>query len=338
MTRILHIFLLFALCLAISFSQTNLAHHTEGGFRNPDPKFEDTGFLKLTTWRFRLLGQAFDKSQIDIPRLYNDGNILRSQKPYSVTWIGQSTVLLQIEGKNILTDPVWSTRIGPIRWTGAPRISEPGISLERLPPIDIVLISHNQYDHLDEATILKLAENRNTRFFVPLRLRDWFEDLGISNIMELDWWEGVTFKDLKIVCTPAQFFSGRFLTDKNKTLWSSWVILSKSRKLFYCGDTGLFDGLAEIGKKFGPFDLSILPIGGYLPQDLMKSISLTPENALKASALLRSKKMLAIHWGTFKLTDEPIEEPPRRLREAAGRQELPLENYWIFMIGETREW
>ncbi len=257
---------------------------------------------------------------------------------YTITWVGHSTCLVQCEGVNILTDPVWSDKIGPVSWAGEARASDPGIAMDKLPPIDIVLISHNHYDHLDEQTILTLAKNPNTRFLVPLRIRDWFEDRGISNVEELDWWEGVTFKGLKIICTPAQHFSGRWISDGNTTLWCSWVLLGKGRRLYFGGDSGYFGGFAEIGKRFGPFDMVLLPIGAYEPRDLMKPVHMNPADAVKAFVDLRGKKMLAIHWGTFKQTDEPLEEPPQKLRNEIDNQHLPPEHFLIFMIGETREW
>ena len=314
------------------------SHHIEGGFRNTDPDFEEASVTKTLPWSIGKLGRAFSKPTADIPHTYNDGSILRQNKPYTITWIGQSTCLIQLEGLNILTDPVWSQRIGVVSWAGDVRASDPGIALDKLPPIDIVLISHNHFDHLDEQTILTLAKNPVTRFFVPLRVRDWFEDRGISNVEELDWWEGVTYKDVKIVCAPAQHYSGRWISDGNATLWCSWVVLGKARRLYFGGDSGFFRGFAEIGKRFGPFDLALLPIGSYEPRELLKPVYMNSEDAIHACTDLKAKKMLGIHWGTFKQSDEPLEEPPKKLREEIEKQHLDAENFLIFMIGETREW
>ncbi|MGA7161013.1 MAG: MBL fold metallo-hydrolase [Bacteroidota bacterium] len=331
------------IAVSILYSQDNNAepvppHHVEGGFRNTDPDFEEPAFTKMAPWVIGKLVSFSSKPVADIPRIYNDGSALKQGKPYTITWVGHSTCLIQIEGINILTDPVWSDKIGPVTWLGEARVSDPGIALDKLPPIDIVLISHNHYDHLDERTILTLAKNPNTRFFVPLRVRNWFEDRGISNVEELDWWEGVTYKGLKIICTPAQHFSGRWVSDRNATLWCSWVVLGKARRLYFGGDSGYFRGFAEIGKKFGPFDLTLIPIGAYAPRELMKPVHMNPADAVQAFVDLRGKKMLAIHWGTFKQTDEPLEEPPKILREEIKKRHLQDENFLVFMIGETREW
>ena len=314
------------------------AHHTDSGFKNTDPDFEEPAFTKMVPWVLSKLINFSSKPVADIPRTYNDGSALKESKPYTITWVGHSTCLIQFEGINILTDPVWSDKIGPVSWAGLSRASDPGLAMDKLPPIDIVLISHNHYDHLDEQTILTLAKNPQTRFFVPLRLRDWFEDRGISNVEELDWWEGVTYKGLKIICTPAQHFSGRWISDGNTTLWCSWVMLGKGRRLYFGGDSGYFSGFAEIGKRFGPFDLALLPIGAYEPRELMKPVHMNPADAVQAFVDLRGKKMLAIHWGTFKQTDEPLEEPPKKLRDEIEKRHLQQENFLLFMIGETREW
>lgn len=313
-------------------------HHVDGGFRNTDPNFHEAGFTKMAPWVLGKLGTFLSKPVADIPHIYNDGSLLKENRPYTITWIGHSTCFIQFEGVNILTDPVWSTRVGPVSWAGDPRACDPGVALEKLPAVDLVLISHNHFDHLDEQTILTLARNPATKFVVPLRLRDWFEDRGISNVEELDWWEGVTYKGLKIVCTPAQHFSGRWLSDRNSTLWCSWVLLGKGRRLYFGGDTGYFSGFTDVGKKFGPFDLALFPIGAYEPRELMKPIHMNPEDAIQAFLDLGAKRMLAIHWGTFKQTDEPLEEPPKKLQEEILRRKLVQENFLIFMIGETREW
>ncbi len=324
------------------------SHTVEGGFKNPDPAFKEIPFTRYVPWFIEKFTAPFSTATAETPHVSNDGSLIAQNKPYTVTWVGQSTVLIQFEGKNILTDPVWSGRLGPVSWAGAPRAVDPGIAFDKLPPIDLVIISHNHYDHFDKETLMKLAQNRATRFIVPLRLRDKLEDIGISNVQELDWWEGTTYKGIKIICTPAQHSSGRWLTDRDETLWASFVLWGKEKRLYFCGDSGYFTGFEEIGEKFGPFDLTILPIGGYEPAELMHQLYMTPEEAIRANDDLKGKTMLAVHWGTFKLTDEPIDEPPKRFREEvkarlpeqSGGQakNLPSENYWLMMIGETREW
>jgi L-ascorbate metabolism protein UlaG (beta-lactamase superfamily) len=315
------------------------AHHGENGFINTDPGFSEAGFSEMAPWILKKLPATFtDGDKVEIPHESNDGVLIAERRPYTVTWIGHATTLVQMEGKTFLTDPVWSRRVGPFRWAGSPRISEPGMPIEKLPPLDFILISHNHYDHLDEDTIEELVDrNPNVKFFVPLRVRDWFEERGIQNVEELDWWEGTSFDGLKILCTPAQHFSGRWLNDRNQTLWCSWTVQGKKR-FFFAGDSGYCSHFKNIGKKFGPFDLTLVPIGAYEPRKLMKPVHMGPEEAVQAHVDLRGKKMLGIHWGTFVMTDEPMDEPPKKLTEAVNRLQLPKEDFWAMKLGETREW
>lgn len=315
------------------------SHHGDNGFINTDPDFAEAGFTDMAPWILKKLPAAFSGSEkIEIPHDYNDGQLLAERRTYTATWIGHSTVLVQMEGKTFLTDPVWSERVGPFKWAGTPRISDPGLSIEKLPPIDFILISHNHYDHLDEASIEQLVDrNPNVKFFVPLRVRDWFEERGIRNVEELDWWEGATFEGLKIVCTPAQHFSGRWLNDRNQTLWCSWTVLGKKR-LYFAGDSGYCSHFKNIGSKFGPFDLTLIPIGAYEPKKLMRPVHMDPEGAVQTFKDVRGKKLLGIHWGTFVLTDEPMDEPPKKLYEAGVKLQVPKEDLWALKLGETREW
>lgn len=315
------------------------SHHGENGFINTDPGFAEADFTELAPWILKKLPATFSSAEkVEIPFEYNDGSFINERRPYTATWIGHATVLVQMEGKTFLTDPVWSTKVGPFKWAGSPRVSEPGLSVEKLPPIDFILISHNHYDHLDEASIEDIVDkNPNVKFFVPLRVRDWFEERGFRNVEELDWWEGASFDGLKIVCTPAQHFSGRWLNDRNQTLWCSWTVLGKKR-FYFAGDSGYCSHFKNIGKKFGPFDLTLIPIGAYEPRKLMRPVHMDPEEAVQTCLDLRGKKLLGIHWGTFVLTDEPMDEPPKKLYEAVARQQLLKEDYWALKLGETKEW
>lgn len=314
-------------------------HHGENGFLNTDPDFAEAGFTEMAPWILKKLPANFSSSEkIEIPRVYNDGVLIREQRPYTVTWIGHSTALVQMEGKTFITDPVWSNRVGPFRWAGTERISEPGMSIDKLPPLDFVLISHNHYDHLDEDSIEEIVDrNPGVTFLVPLRVRDWFEERGLRNIIELDWWEGATVMGLKIICTPAQHFSGRWLNDRNQTLWCSWTVLGKKR-LYFAGDSGYCSHFKTIGKKFGPFDLTMIPIGAYEPRKLMKPVHMNPEEAVQTFLDVLGKKLMGIHWGTFVMTDEPMDEPPKKLYEAVAAQQLSPDDIWALKLGETKEW
>ena len=270
----------------------------------------------------------------------SDGKFLRdNHTEATVTWIGHSTLLIQLNGVNVLTDPHWSERASPVSFAGPKRVMPPGLRFEDLPAIDLVLISHNHYDHLDVATVKRLAATHHPLFVVPLGLKSWFAGLGITNVDELDWWESRRIKGLTFTCLPAQHFSSRTLWDRNQTLWSGWAVASPTKKLFFAGDTGYYYELfKEIGSRVGPFDLAAIPIGAYLPPTIMKMTHITPEEALQVVADVRARRFLGIHWGTFDLTEEPLAEPPQRLEAEARRTGVDPDNVWILKDGETRRW
>ncbi|MFT5135614.1 MAG: N-acyl-phosphatidylethanolamine-hydrolyzing phospholipase D [Arenicella sp.] len=275
----------------------------------------------------------------------NDGVLLREDAQNStptVTWIGHATLLVQMEHLTFLTDPIWSKRPSPIPWFGPNRFVKPGISIDDLPEIDFVLISHNHYDHLDLPTLRRLAKrNRATKFFVPLGNAELLRNNGIEQVHELDWGDTANIGGTTIHCLPSQHWSKRSLRDTNKALWSSWAVTGAERRFYFAGDTGYFQGFAEIGEQLGPFDLAALPIGAYEPTAMMRASHMNPEEAIQAAVDLKAQRALAIHFGTFNLSDEPIAEPPQRFRLAAQQAELDssLEsnNAWIMAIGETRE-
>lgn len=286
-----------------------------------------------------LVASSLWPRSFDPPRTGNDGAILRAggMNP-SITWIGHATVLVQIEGVNILTDPQWSERASPVSWGGPRRLSPPGLRFEDLPRIDVVLISHDHYDHLDRDTVKRLAAAYDPLFLVPLGLKAWFAKNGMTRVEEMDWWQEREYRALKFVCVPAQHFSQRTLTDANQRLWASWSVLSPERRFYFSGDTGYFTFFKEIGQRLGPFDVAALAIGAYLPPEMMKFVHLTPEEAVQAFIDLKAGALLGIHWGTFDLTDEPLGEPPQRLLAEIRRRNIDSSRAWIFKIGETRPW
>jgi len=256
----------------------------------------------------------------------------------SITWVGHATVLVQINGVNILTDPQWSERASPVSWGGPRRMSPPGLAFEDLPRIHVVLISHDHYDHLDLDTVKRLAAVHDPLFLVPLGLKAWFAENGMTRVEEMDWWQEREYRGLKFVCVPAQHFSQRTLTDANQRLWASWSVLSAQRRFYFSGDTGYFTFFKEIGLRLGPFDVAALAIGAYLPPEMMKFVHLKPEEAVQAFMDLNARALFGIHWGTFDLADEPPEEPPQRLLAEIHRRNIDSSRAWIFKIGETRPW
>jgi N-acyl-phosphatidylethanolamine-hydrolysing phospholipase D len=250
-----------------------------------------------------------------------------------VTWIGHSTFLIQIEGMNILTDPVFSGHCGPNSFFKVKRITPPGVPFEELPPIHAVLISHNHYDHLDEPTVKRLGNGPT--YFVPLGIARWFKKKKIKRAIEMDWWQSSFLYGLKFHSVPLQHFSGRTPFDRNETLWSGWVIESRSGKIFFAGDSGYSPVFKEIGDLFGPIQISMIPIGAYRPRWFMSPVHVDPPEAIKILKNTQSQIAIAGHWGTFKLSDEPLGEPPVYLRKAMRKDGMDEEKFIIMRFGET---
>ncbi len=239
-------------------------------------------------------------------------------------WFGHSTFLMQINGKTILIDPMLSEVPAPHPWLGTKRFSDTlPILIEQLPSIDIVLISHDHYDHLDYESIKKLKD-KVEMFYVPLgvgtHLRAW--DVEDPNIVELDWWEEKEYEGITLRCTPAQHFSGRGLNDRGDTLWGSWVITTNEENIFFSGDSGYGAHFKEIGEEFGPFDFAMIECGQY--NELWKEIHMFPEETVQAAIDVRAKKMMPIHWGAFKLAMHSWTEPVEKVTKIATEKQMPI--------------
>jgi len=320
-------------------------HHVEGGFRNTNPEFRrPDAWTRGKFWVTRGWANTFTPRSFDAPRVANDGSALRDgvagtgNPTPTITWVGHSTLLVQLDGVTLLTDPQWSGRASPVSWAGPRRLSPPGLAFDDLPRIHVVLISHDHYDHLDLDTVKRLAATHDPLFVVPLGLKRWFADQGIFRVEELDWWDVLPFRGLRVVCVPAQHFSQRSLSDGNTRLWASWAVIGASRRLFVGGDSGYFDGFRQVGERLGPFDLVALAIGAYRPAEIMRFVHTTPEEAVQAFEDLGGRTLLGMHWGTFDLAEEPLDEPPARMRAEASRRGIPPERAWIMKLGETRPW
>jgi N-acyl-phosphatidylethanolamine-hydrolysing phospholipase D len=315
-------------------------HHRERGFANQSPGYVRPGFW--TRWSFfasRVAASTFAPRRASFPIEANAIPALTANagEP-TVTWVGHSTLLVQLDSVNLLTDPQWSERASPVGFAGPRRLVPPGIPFGALPPIHIVVISHDHFDHLDRPTVERLAATHRPRFFVPLGMKAWFLENGITQVDELDWWESRVERGLTVTCLPVQHWSQRGPWDLNRRLWAGWAVTGQSRRFFFAGDTAYYEGFKEIGARLGPFDLAAVAIGAYLPQSVMKSSHTTPEESLRVFADVRGTRFVAIHWGTFDLGDEPIDEPPRRLMAAAHGLGLNGDTIWVLKHGETRRW
>lgn len=220
-----------------------------------------------------------------------------------VTFVNHSTFLIQWNNLNLLTDPVWSERCSPYSFAGPRRMRPPGIRFEDLPPIDAILLSHNHYDHLDITTLKRIHQQYDPVFIVPLGVERYLAQHDITKSVSLDWWQSTSI-GLDIMATPAQHFSSRGMLDRDKTLWCGYTLTNGEQKLYFAGDSGYGDFFKEIGKKVGPMDVSLIPIGAYQPKWFMSPIHVSPDQAIQIHRDVKSKKSIAMHFGTFPLADE----------------------------------
>jgi N-acyl-phosphatidylethanolamine-hydrolysing phospholipase D len=253
-----------------------------------------------------------------------------------LTWIGHASFLVRMDGATFLTDPMFSHRASPLSFAGPPRLVPPGLALDALPPVDFAIVSHDHYDHLDLPSVRALAR-RGVRFVVPSGMGELVRQAG-GEVTELGWWEQAQMGPVTVHCVPARHFSGRTLLDRNRRLWAGFVVAGPTRRFYHAGDTASFDGFAEIGRRLGPIDLAAMPIGAYLPRRMMAPVHVTPEEAVQAAVNAGAKRIAAMHWGTFDLADEPLDEPPRRFRAEAERLGLGEDRAWVMKVGETRAW
>lgn len=253
-----------------------------------------------------------------------------------VTFINHSTLLIQTEGKNILTDPVWSKRVSPFSFMGPKRFQDPGVLFEDLPPIDLVLISHNHYDHLDLETLKKVTAKWDPPIIAGLGNKQYFTAKGFTNVTELDWWEDFTFGDsLRVVCAPGQHFSSRALSDRDNTLWCGYVIETPHGDTFFAGDTGYGEFVKRIGEKYKEFRLGLLPIGAFRPQWFMGPVHISPQEAVQIYDELNIKTAIGIHHSTFHLADDGQDEPNEIIdSEKAKRSDGSL-NFLVPKNGEV---
>ena len=240
-----------------------------------------------------------------------------------VTWFGHSSMLLEMDGQRLLADPIWSDRASPFEWVGPRRWYPPTIALDRLPAIDAVLISHDHYDHLDWATIVAMRAWKNV-FIVPLGIGAHLQRWGIApeRIVELDWWQSTRVGALAVTLVPARHASGRLNAQSDRTLWGGFVLVGDQHRVYYSGDTGLFDGMAEIGRRFGPFDVAMIEAGQYDAD--WPDWHLGPEQSVLSAQRVRAKALIPVHWGLFRLAHHGWTEPVERVLAAARCTDVPV--------------
>jgi N-acyl-phosphatidylethanolamine-hydrolysing phospholipase D len=315
-------------------------HHGPDGFRNPPgspPRGGDFGdWFRFFT---RNLG---GRPSIEVP----EGHVLdpaeveaglTAHNPIdALTWLGHASFLIQIDGRRILTDPYLTDYASPVAPLGPKRFAGPGLAPDRLPRVDVLLLSHNHYDHMDLTAIEALAGKDHIQVVVPLGLGHYFTERGYSHVQEMDWHDRMEVADLQIQALPAIHFSKRTLFDRNQTLWTGYAIQGREHRIYFAGDTGFGPVFRELGQGLAPFDVALLPIGAYEPRLLMRAVHATPEEAVQIGRELRARRLVGMHWGTISLTEEPPFEPPERFRAAARAAGYAKADSWVMSIGETR--
>ncbi len=251
----------------------------------------------------------------------------------ALTWIGHATFYARLDDAAFLTDPVYSERASPLAFAGPRRLVPPGVPLAALPRLDFALLTHDHYDHTDLPTVRCLAE-RGVGFVVPSGVGELVRGVGGRVLAELAWWQSATVAGLTVTCVPSRHFSGRGLGDRNRRLWGGFVVRGRARRVYHAGDSALFSGFAEVRRRLGPIDVALLPIGAYEPRAMMHPIHLNPEEAARAAADVDARVTVGMHWGTFDLADEPLDEPPRRFLAEAARRGLERRAR-VMAIGET---
>ncbi len=335
-------------------------HHTADGFKNNYVGTIDKSFGELLRWQIERIRNGLPRAaQAPTPqqlpdlaaiRGYATGPIGAALKPPAITWIGHASMLVQAGGLNVLTDPVFSERASPVQFLGPRRAQPPGVALADLPPLDVVLISHNHYDHLDKAAVQEIARRsatagKPTLFLVPLGMKAWFADVGIGNAVEMDWWDKYVYQGVEFNFTPVQHWSSRTLSDRNQTLWGGYAVFAPEFHWYFSGDSGYSKDFADTRARFaerqtpllgGGFDLALIAVGAYEPRWFMAGQHVDPAEAVTVHRDLGAKRSVGVHWGTFELTDESLDQPPKDLAAARTAQGLKDEDFSVMAIGETR--
>ncbi|MFK8079897.1 MAG: MBL fold metallo-hydrolase [Granulosicoccus sp.] len=296
-------------------------HRQDGTFVNTNGQAIAKPLSAVIKWQL----EAPDVKALTLPSMKPRPEVIANPSTAQVTWVGHSTFLLQIDGLNILTDPIFSLRASPVSFAGPKRTTPPAMTIEQLPNIHLVLISHNHYDHLDKPSIIALQArqvDKPPRYLVPLGQKAWFDRLGVDQVTELDWWENASVGTATVHAVPVQHWSSRSPFDRNEVLWAGFYIDSPSLRTLFVGDSGYSDDFKTIAQRLGKVDLALVPIGAYAPRWFMKTAHMNPEEALQVVHDVGASRAIGMHWGTFPLTDEPMAEPGERAA-ATGIIETP---------------
>jgi len=311
-----------------------ISDHFDGTrFRNHEP-IEEHGLRSVL--RFLLSGRRGSWTWGTPNSLHPPPPPRADQGELRVTYISHSTTLLQLDGLNILTDPIWSERCSPVNWAGPKRVRPPGLALEDLPPLDMILLSHNHYDHCDLPTLRRLAAlYPSVHVLTGLGNQALVAGCGFEHVTELDWGESVdATRRLRLTALPAQHFSGRGMRDRNRTLWLSFLLETEGGPVYFAADSGWGGHFADIGERYGPLRLALLPIGAYLPRWFMRGVHIDPDEAVRAHLALRARLSVAIHFGTFELGGDGQVQAVEELGAALQQHGIPADRFRVLDFGE----
>lgn len=330
-------------------------HHTKQGFKNNYSGPVSKLFLDFLKWQIHRIAYDLPPAprtatpvvSADLAFISSNAKAGANMQP-AVTWIGHASTLVQASGLNVLTDPVFSQRASMFGSVGPIRAQAPGLSLAQLPKIDVVLISHNHFDHLDINSVVALAKQAggSPQFIVPLGVKPWMENLGISKVHEMDWWESFVVAKVEFMLTPVQHWSARGITDRSQTLWGGWAVFGADFQWYFTGDTGYTRDFIDTKARFsarqtpalgGGFDLALIAVGAYEPRWFMQEQHVNPAEAIQLHQELGAKRSMGVHWGTFNLTDEPLDQPPKDLAMARKAAHLEEDAFFLLAVGETRK-
>lgn len=312
------------------------AHHTPEGFRNPQ-QTQTRGKGDFRRWQEERKQQGLPKPPEQgyarfIADWWQQPDFSGSED--AAWWLGHACILFRVQGRYILTDPALSKRASPLAFYGPRRKTPVAADVDQLPPVDVVLLSHNHYDHLDKQTVKKLLKRfPGVTFLVPLGMKTWLTRRGARQVEELDWWDVQHHAGLAFHCVPAQHWSMRTLWDRNRSLWCGWVVTHPSLRLYFSGDSGYTPLLHQIGERLGPFDLAALPIGAYAPRWFMGPQHMGPQQSAQLFKQLNCRRAIPIHWGVFELADESLDEPPRILQQAISAENISDQAFCALKIG-----
>lgn len=313
-------------------------------YRNSDGQVIDKPWSEVVAWMLNAWQQGLPPP----PGRYlpggrfpvvheSDVDQVLSSDQLAITWLGHASTLIRMGGKRILTDPHFSQRASPVAWAGTARSVPAPYRPDELGHIDLVLISHNHFDHLDEASVLALARQPggSPLFLVPQGLEGWFQDRGMDRVSPLAWWQATAFGPLQVHAVPAHHWSARGLSDRHRSHWAGWVLKGGGHTVYFAGDTGYSDDFKAIGERLGPVDLALLPVGAYEPRAFMRDQHVNPDEAVKIHQDVGARLSIGIHWGTFALSDEPLDAPLAELPAARARAGLPADAFRLLQHGQT---